>query len=124
MRSAASLLGALGLMIAGAGLFLMAGPIVHTGFGMVLLVGLLGFTASGWNGVLVAEVSRIAGIRNAGALTGAVLMFGYAGLTLAPLAFAGFSELTSMAGAFMLLCATAGAAGTALLLTAPAATAP
>jgi MFS family permease len=124
MASATRLLGLLGLLIAVAGVLLMAWPSPHRGPGMVLLVGLLGFSASGWNGVLVAEVSRVAGVRHAGTLTGAVLVFGYGGLTLAPLAFAAFSGLTSMAGAFMLLCAAAGAAGIALMLTPPADTAP
>lgn len=124
MPSTAALLGWLGLMIAGVGTVLMTSSAPHDGWRMALMIGLLGFTASGWNGVLVAEVSRIAGVQHAGALTGAVLMFGYIGLTLAPLAFAGVSGLTSMAAAFVLLCACAGVAGTLLLLTSPAATAP
>jgi sugar phosphate permease len=124
MPSTAALLGWLGLIIAGVGTILMTSSAPHGGLGMALLIGLLGFTASGWNGVLVAEVSRIAGVQHAGALTGAVLMFGYLGLALAPLAFAGVSGLTSMASAFALLCACAGVAGTVLLLTPPAATAP
>jgi sugar phosphate permease len=115
-ESSARLLGGLGLVIACTGITLMVWPAARSGFGFGALIALLGLTASGWNGVLVAEVSRIAGPRDAGALTGAVLMFGYAGLTLAPLAFAAVSGATSMATAFMLVFAAAGAAGTALLL--------
>ena len=73
---------------------------------------LLGFCAPGWNGVLVAEVSRIAGVQQAGALTGAVLMFGCAGLTIAPL-----RASSSMVWAFTALFAGAGAAAALLLLT-------
>ena len=80
---------------------------------------LLGFSASGWNGVLVAEVSRIAGAAQAGALTGVVLMFGYAGLTVTPLAFAALAGSASMSAAFIVLFALAGAAGALVLLTPP-----
>ena len=122
-ESAARLLGLLGLMIACAGITLMAWPAARGGFALGATMALLGLSASGWNGVLVAEVSRTAGPRDAGALTGAVLMFGYAGLTLAPLAFAALSSATSMATAFVLVFAAAGAAGAALLLSPRAATA-
>jgi sugar phosphate permease len=114
--SAARLLGALGLLMAASGALVMAWPGARSGAGLALLVALLGFSASGWNGVLVAEVSRRAGPQDAGALTGAVLMFGYAGLALAPLAFAALSTAVSMAGAFMVLFAAAAVAGWVLLL--------
>lgn len=110
------LLGVLGLLIAASGVGLMAGPGGHSAGLMMLLVGVLGFTASGWNGVLVAEVSRQSGGRDTGALTGAVIMFGYAGLALAPMAFAGISEAFSMRTAFTGLCSAAGLVGLALLL--------
>ncbi len=115
-RSAARLLGGLGLLIAATGMAVMAWPGARSGAGLGLAVALLGFSASGWNGVLVAEVSRLAGPRDAGALTGAVLMFGYAGLALSPLAFAGVSAAMSMTAAFMGLFAAAGIAGLVLLL--------
>jgi MFS family permease len=113
---AARLLGGLGLLIAASGAVVMAWPGARSGAGLGLFVALLGFSASGWNGVLVAEVSRLAGQRDAGALTGAVLMFGYAGLALAPLAFAGLSVAVTMSAAFMGLFAAAGIAGLVLLL--------
>ena len=122
LRSAARLLGALGLLMAATGVVLMARPVLQTTLGTTLLVALLGFSASGWNGVLVAEVARIAGPRDAGTLTGTVLMFGYAGLTLAPLAFAGLSACTSMGTAFMLVFAAAAGAAAALLLAPPGTT--
>jgi len=116
-ESASRLLGGIGLAIAVAGIALMAVPTPQPGIGASLLVLLLGFCASGWNGVLVAEVSRIAGVQQAGALTGAVLMFGYAGLTIAPLAFAALSAASSMVWAFTALFAGAGVAAALLLLT-------
>jgi predicted MFS family arabinose efflux permease len=116
--SAARLLGLIGLLIAAAGMPLMAWPVTQQGLPMVMLVAILGFTASGWNGVLVAEVSRIAGPASTGSLTGAVLVFGYAGLTVAPTVFAAASSLGSMAMAFTGLFAASGAAG-ALLWFAP-----
>ena len=115
-ESAARLLGLLGLMIAATGIALMAGAAGSFG-ARGALIALLGFSASGWNGVLVAEVSRIAGAREAGAMTGGVLMFGFAGLTVAPLAFAAMSSASSMAATFTLLFGAAGIAGAALLAT-------
>jgi MFS family permease len=113
-RSAGRLLGLIGLLIAAAGIPLMVWPAAQQGVPMAILVAVLGFTASGWNGVLVAEVSRIAGPAGAGSLTGAVLVFGYAGLTLAPMTFAAASAVSSMAIAFTCVFAASGVAGAAL----------
>jgi MFS family permease len=113
---AARLLGGLGLLMAASGSVVMAWPGAHRGAGLALFVSLLGFSASGWNGVLVAEVSRLTGPRDAGALTGAVLMFGYAGLALSPLAFAELSVAVTMSTAFMGLFAATSIAGLVLLL--------
>jgi MFS family permease len=121
-ESSGRLLGWLGVLIAVVGLALMAWPVRHSGLALGLLVAMLGFCASGWNGVMVAEVSRIAGQHDTGAISGAVLMFGYVGITAAPLLYAALSGATSMAVAFMLLFAMSGCAGLALLLTRPAST--
>lgn len=112
--NAGKLLGLIGLLIAAAGIPLMAIAAAQHGLPMVILVVVLGFTASGWNGVLVAEVSRVAGPAGAGSLTGAVLVFGYAGLTLAPMAFAAASGASSMAVAFICVFALSGVAGAGL----------
>jgi len=117
VASAARLLGCIGLAIAAAGIALVSLPAPDASAGTLVLVAALGFCASGWNGVLVAEVSRIAGARQAGALTGAVLMFGYAGLTIAPLGFAAWSAAATMAAAFAGVFAFAGLAAALLLLT-------
>jgi fucose permease len=112
LPGAGRLLGGLGLLIGASGALLMLGP--RDGVLPLLALALLGFSASGWNGVLVAEVSRIAGPAQAGALTGAVLMFGYLGLTLAPLAFAAGSAAASMTTAFLVLLGLAGLAALGL----------
>jgi hypothetical protein len=117
--NAGRLLGLIGVLMAGTGIPLMAWPAVQHGWPMAMLVAILGFTASGWNGVLVAEVSRIAGVAGAGSLTGAVLVFGYAGLTAAPLAFAAASAASSMAAAFAGIFLASGVAGAVLWLTPP-----
>ena len=123
-ESSGRLLGLLGILIAVTGLAVMAWPAQHSGALLGLFIAMLGFCASGWNGVMVAEVSRIAGQRDTGAIAGAVLMFGYVGITAAPLVYAALSGATSMAVAFMLLFAMSGCAGLALLLTRPASTHP
>ncbi len=111
---ASRLLGLIGLLIAATGIPLMVFPATQQGLPMAVLVAVLGFTASGWNGVMVAEVSRIGGPARAGSLTGAVLVFGYAGLTLAPMVFAAASSVGSMAAAFTGVFTAAGAAGAVL----------
>jgi MFS family permease len=74
-----------------------------------------GLTASGWNGVFLAEVARLAPDGRVGEATGAVLMFGFAGLILGPLFMAGVAAFASLAVAFALLGA-ATLCGTLLLL--------
>ena len=74
--SASRLLGAIGLLATLAGLLLMLLRLTLGGcvFGTQLFV--LGFATSGWNGVLVAEVTRLVGRHQAGELTGHVLAYG------------------------------------------------
>jgi MFS family permease len=62
-----------------------------------------GLTASGWNGVFLAEVARLAPEGRVGEATGAVLMFGFAGLILGPLFMAAVAALASIKVAFALL---------------------
>lgn len=59
-------------------------PYLH-GSGLFALVFLFGLTASGWNGVFLAEVARHAPPDQVAAATGAVLLASYSGLVLAPL---------------------------------------
>lgn len=73
-----------------------------------------GLTASGWNGVFLAEVARLSPGFEA-ANTGALLMPSYAGLVLGPIAFPLFVS-PAFAGAGFLALAAAGVAGTLSLL--------
>jgi MFS family permease len=80
----------------------LAGP----GWSWMLLLGtafLFGVTASGWNGVFLAEVARLAPEGRVGEATGAVLMFGFAGLVLGPVAMAGIAAVSSLSMAYVLL---------------------
>ena len=113
--ASARLLGGLGLLMGASGLALFLWPGTPPTAGLAPLLLLVGLSASGWNGVMVAEVSRVAGVERAGAVTGAVLMFGYSGLALAPLAFAALGSTAGTSPAFGLLFALAGLIGLGLL---------
>jgi MFS family permease len=62
-----------------------------------------GVTASGWNGVFLAEVARLAPEGRVGEATGAVLMFGFAGLIMGPLATASIAVVSGLSVAYGLL---------------------
>jgi MFS family permease len=62
-----------------------------------------GVTASGWNGVFLSEVARLAPEGRVGEATGAVLMFGFAGLILGPLVMASVAAISSLSAAYALL---------------------
>ena len=62
-----------------------------------------GVTASGWNGVFLAEVARLAPEGRVGEATGAVLMFGFAGLIMGPLAMASIAAVSGLSVAYGLL---------------------
>jgi MFS family permease len=71
-----------------------------------LLLGIafaFGVTASGWNGVFLAEVARLAPEGRVGEATGAVLMFGFAGLIMGPLAMASIAAVSGLSVAYGLL---------------------
>jgi MFS family permease len=70
---------------------------------LLVVTFLFGVTASGWNGVFLAEVARLAPEGRVGEATGAVLMFGFAGLVIGPLAMAGVAALSSLSVAYGLL---------------------
>ncbi|WP_026433673.1 MFS transporter [Paracidovorax oryzae] len=113
------LLGALGCTMGAAGLLLFLWPGVPGPGVLALLLGLLGLSASGWNGVLLAEVAGTAGPARAGAVTGAVLLFGYAALALAPLGFAALGARMGTGAAYSVLLALAGLLGAGLLARRP-----
>ncbi|WP_047786964.1 MFS transporter [Variovorax paradoxus] len=114
--STVRLLGGLGLMIGAAGLPLFLWPGTPPPAALALLFAVVGISASGWNGVMVAEISRIAGSMRAGAVTGAALLFGYAGIAIAPLAFAAMGSAAGTDTAFAVLLGMTGIMGLTLLL--------
>jgi MFS family permease len=74
-----------------------------------------GVTASGWNGVYLAEVARLAPEGRVGEATGAALMFGFAGLILGPLVMAGVAPVADLGVSYAVL-GTATLLGTVVLL--------
>lgn len=114
--STASLLGWLGLLIGASGLLLFLWPGTPPPVALAVLLVLLGLSASGWNGVMVAEIARISGPTRAGAVTGAVLLFGYSGLALAPISFAAVGTAWGTGTAFTALLAITCVMSAALLL--------
>ncbi|MFN7573087.1 MAG: MFS transporter [Betaproteobacteria bacterium] len=100
MTIAAALLGGLGSGLA-------------TGW-LLPLVFIFGLTASGWNGVFLAEIAQQVPLARVAAATGAVLVVMTVGLMLAPLLFAAIGAARSF-GAAYLVTAFIAAAGTLCL---------
>jgi Na+/melibiose symporter-like transporter len=113
-----------GRVVAGLGLAMglaalamgLAGPALPTAalFGLALVFGL---TASGWNGVFLAEVARLAPPERIAEATGAVLLSSYAGLVLGPLLVAGCAALGSLSISYAVIGALAAGATLPLLRT-------
>jgi len=110
------LLGGLGLMMGTSGLLLFLWPATPPSTALAVLLILMGLSASGWNGVMVAELARVAGPQSAGAVTGAVLLFGYSGLALAPLCFCVVGAALGTSAAFIGLLTLACIMGAGVLL--------
>ncbi|WP_430329035.1 hypothetical protein, partial [Salmonella enterica] len=64
---------------------------------------LFGLTASGWNGVFVAEIAHLAPQDRIGETTGAVLTASYAGLLAAPILVSILDGAASLGAAFVTL---------------------
>jgi predicted MFS family arabinose efflux permease len=62
-----------------------------------------GFTASGWNGVFLAEVARLAPRDSVASITGASFLIGSAGLVLGPMLFSAVAARASFSAAFVAL---------------------
>ena len=106
-----ALLAGLGFgMSAAAAIMGLAGP--HLGYPVLLSTAFLfGLTASGWNGVFLAEVARLAPPDRVAEATGAVLTASYAGLLIGPAiiaaaAWAGTLSLSYVVLAVLTLLAT------------------
>ncbi len=70
---------------------------------LAALAFLFGLTASGWNGVFLAEVARISPDGRVGEATGAVLTASYAGLVGGPLVIATLSAVGGLRLAYAAL---------------------
>ncbi|GLH81886.1 MFS transporter [Bradyrhizobium sp. SSBR45G] len=82
---------------------------------LVLLTFVFGLTASGWNGVFIAEIANLAKPGRVAEATGAVLTASFLGLVAAPLLVAVLTPRVGLGGSFVALGLTA-AAGAAVLL--------
>lgn len=71
--------------------------------GQFAIAALFGLTASGWNGVFVAEIARLAPQDRVGETTGAVLTASYAGLLAAPAVVSILDGAASLGAAFFAL---------------------
>ncbi|MGJ5175695.1 MFS transporter [Bradyrhizobium oligotrophicum] len=82
---------------------------------LVMLTFVFGLTASGWNGVFIAEIANLAKPGRVAEATGAVLTASFLGLVAAPLLVAVLTPRVGLGGSFVALGLTA-AAGAAVLL--------
>ena len=71
--------------------------------GQFAVATLFGLTASGWNGVFLAEVARLAPQDRIGETTGAVLTASYAGLLTAPALVSAIDAIAGLGAAFVTL---------------------
>ncbi|MGY4625531.1 MFS transporter [Bradyrhizobium sp. USDA 4486] len=71
--------------------------------GQFAIAALFGLTASGWNGVFVAEIARLAPQDRIGETTGAVLTASYAGLLAAPAVVSILDGVVGLGAAFFAL---------------------
>ena len=69
--------------------------------GQYILAAVFGLTASGWNGIFLAEVARLAPQGRIGETTGAVLTASYAGLLATPVLISAIETFAGLAGAFV-----------------------
>jgi sugar phosphate permease len=103
----------LGMTAAALGVGLAAGDLPKSG--LALLCFAFGLTASGWNGVFLAEVARQAPPGEIARVTGGAMVSAYAGLILGPVAFSAAAASAATLGAGYLLLAGATLAGTIVL---------
>ncbi|AWB06702.1 MFS transporter permease (plasmid) [Azospirillum humicireducens] len=82
---------------------------------LVTLTFLFGLTASGWNGVFLAEVARLAPAGRIGEATGAVMVGGFAGLIVGPVLLVAAAAVSSLAAGYLVVGLLAALAGLSLL---------
>ena len=108
------LIALLALAMAGAGGAVAALPLEPPLWVLLPLAFLFGLTASGWNGIFLAEVARTAPVGRVAEATGSVLVASYAGLLAAPLMISVAASIGGMRLAYLVL--AAGALGSALII--------
>lgn len=96
------------LIVIGFGMALCAGLLGGYGaslgrVGQFVAAALFGLTASGWNGVFLAEIARLAPQDRIGETTGAVLTASYAGLLIAPALVSAIDAVAGLGAAFVVL---------------------
>jgi len=91
----------LGMALCAALLGLGGASLSHSG--QFVVAALFGLTASGWNGVFIAEIARLAPQDRIGETTGAVLTASYAGLLAAPALVSLLDATASLGAAFFAL---------------------
>jgi len=92
-----------GMTAAGLATGLAAGVLSPVALGALCF--LFGLTASGWNGVYLAEIARQAPPGEIARVTGGVMMISYGGLILGPIAFSAATAALSMGAGYVLLAA-------------------
>jgi MFS family permease len=93
-------------MSAAATTMALAGP--GLGYPLLVIVAFLfGLTASGWNGVFLAELARLAPPDRVAEATGAVLTASYAGLLIGPAIIAAAAAIGTLSLSFVVLAALA-----------------
>ncbi|NQU60788.1 MAG: MFS transporter [Rhodospirillales bacterium] len=110
LRDGSGVLMAVGVIAVLSGLLTLT---LNIDSGQVVIYGVLmlfGFSAIGWNGVFMAEITRLAPEGKAGSATGGALVPTYAGVLLGPASFAGIFALlghyTTTFGVFAFLSLT------------------
>ena len=84
------------------GLAVLGGIGVHLPMALLGIVSfVVGLTVSGWNGVFLAEVARLAPAGEVGRFTGATFVISGSGLVAGPLIFGLIAAHSSFAGAFV-----------------------
>jgi predicted MFS family arabinose efflux permease len=101
-----------GMTACGAVLGLAAGALHVVALGALCF--LFGLTASGWNGVFLAEIAREAPPGEIARITGGVMVIAYAGLILGPVAFSAVAAGATLGAGYVAL-AAATAAGSVIL---------
>ncbi|WP_247879705.1 MFS transporter [Azospirillum sp. TSA6c] len=109
------LVGLLGLGMAGASILVgWAGAALPFPV-LTLATFLFGLTASGWNGVFVAEVARLAPAGRIGEATGAVMVGGFAGLIAGPILLVAAAAVSDLATGYIAVGLLAALSGLSLL---------